>query len=177
VIGKQLQRNDFEEWHEQLRWPGKFDDVVGGFAREMVSIGYDGDYDAVARLTSLMFGNALFIACHCFRVGFVASGEHDNRQILVDQRVRAMLHLAGGVAFGVNVRDFLELQSTFECDRVVDASAEIEESVVAEKNCRARFFRKKPVSSACKPFSILCGMRVNSCIKVLAASSVILPRT
>ena len=43
-----------------------------------------------------------------------------------------MLHLAGGVAFGVDVGNFFELQGTFECDRVVDAAAEEEEILGAD---------------------------------------------
>ena len=38
-----------------------------------------------------------------------------------------MLHLAGGVAFGVDVGDLLELEGAFEGDGVVDAAAEKEE--------------------------------------------------
>jgi hypothetical protein len=34
-----------------------------------------------------------------------------------------MLHLAGGVAFGVDVGDLLELEGTFEGDGAVDAAA------------------------------------------------------
>ena len=38
-----------------------------------------------------------------------------------------MLHLAGGVAFGVDVGDLLELEGAFEGDGEVDAAAEVEE--------------------------------------------------
>ena len=44
-----------------------------------------------------------------------------------------MLHLTGGVAFGVDVRNFLQLQSAFESDGIVNPAAEIEEIRVAEK--------------------------------------------
>ena len=37
-----------------------------------------------------------------------------------------MLQFARGVAFGVDVGDFLELEGAFERDRVVHAAAEIE---------------------------------------------------
>ena len=40
-----------------------------------------------------------------------------------------MLHLAGGVAFGVDVGDLLEFERAFEGDGVVDAAAEEEEVV------------------------------------------------
>jgi hypothetical protein len=35
-----------------------------------------------------------------------------------------VLHLAGGIAFGVDVGDLFELEGSFEGDGVVDASAE-----------------------------------------------------
>jgi hypothetical protein len=40
-----------------------------------------------------------------------------------------VLHLAGGVAFGVDVGDFFQLERAFEGDGVVDAAAEEEEVV------------------------------------------------
>ncbi len=42
-----------------------------------------------------------------------------------------MFHFSGGVAFGVDVADFLELEGAFEGDGVVDAAAEEEEVVDA----------------------------------------------
>ena len=50
-----------------------------------------------------------------------------------------MLHFAGGIAFGVNVGDFLELQRAFEGDGVMDAAREIEKIGVAEKLAGQRF--------------------------------------
>ena len=47
----------------------------------------------------------------------------------VDEGVGAVLHFAGGVAFGVDVGDFFELERAFERDGVVDAAAEEEEVV------------------------------------------------
>ena len=53
-------------------------------------------------------------------------GEDDHRHLVVDQRDRPVLHLAGGIAFGVDVADFLELQRAFERHRKVGAAAEVE---------------------------------------------------
>ena len=44
-----------------------------------------------------------------------------------------MLHFAGGIAFGVDVGNLLELERAFEGDGVVDAAAEIEEVAGVEK--------------------------------------------
>ena len=42
----------------------------------------------------------------------------------VDQGVGAVLHLSGGIAFGVDVGDFFQLERAFEGDRVMDAPSE-----------------------------------------------------
>ena len=44
----------------------------------------------------------------------------------VDQRDRAVLHLGGRIALGVDVADLLELERPFERDRVVQISSEVE---------------------------------------------------
>ena len=54
----------------------------------------------------------------------VAGGRYDHRQIFVDQRQRTMLELASGIALGMNVGHFLELQCTFQRDRKLRATAE-----------------------------------------------------
>ena len=48
----------------------------------------------------------------------VVRRDHDHRHGLVDQRDRPVLELARGIALGVDVGDFLELQRAFERDRV-----------------------------------------------------------
>ena len=67
----------------------------------------------------------------------VVGREHDDRHVLVDQRDRAVLHLARRVALGVDVGDLLELQRPFEGDRVVEAAAE-EEEVAARAGSAGR---------------------------------------
>ena len=57
----------------------------------------------------------------------IVGRDGDHRHVLVDERDRAVLHLAGRIAFGVDVGDFLELQRAFERDRIVDAAAEVQE--------------------------------------------------
>src|SRR5260370_1405991 len=143
VIGEQLERDDFQQGHEQLRRGRKFDDVIGGFPREMISRGDNGDDDAVAGLDFLDVGNALLIPRHCFGVGFVTGRQDDDGQIFVDQGVGAVLHFAGGIAFGVNVRDFLELQRAFESDGVVNVSTEIEKIGVAKELPRQVFVESR----------------------------------
>ena len=51
----------------------------------------------------------------------------DDWQLFVDERDRSVLHLAGGIALGMDVGDFLELERALERDRIVDAAPEVEE--------------------------------------------------
>jgi hypothetical protein len=53
--------------------------------------------------------------------------QHHNRHFLVDEGDGAVLHLAGRVAFGVDVGDLLQLQGALQGDGVVDAPAQVEE--------------------------------------------------
>src|ERR1700739_3876382 len=62
-------------------------------------------------------------------VGAGLRGDGDDGEDFVDEGVGAVFHLAGGVAFGVDVGDLLELERAFEGDGVVDAAAEEEEVV------------------------------------------------
>ena len=86
----------------------------------VVALGGDGDDRAAARLGFLDVAEHLLEHVIVWRDG-------DDRHLLVDERDRAVLHLAGRIAFGVDVGDFLQLQRAFERDRIVDAAAEIEE--------------------------------------------------
>src|SRR5687768_3221648 len=52
--------------------------------------------------------------------------ERDDGKTLLDERDGAVLHLPGRVSLCVNVRDLLELESSFESDRVERPSAEIQ---------------------------------------------------
>ena len=60
-------------------------------------------------------------------LGWIARGQHHHRQVLVDQRVGPVLHLAGRIAFGVDVGDLLQLERAFERDGEMHAAAEEEE--------------------------------------------------
>ena len=50
--------------------------------------------------------------------------------MLVDEGDGAVLHLAGGIALGVDIGDLLELERALEGDGVVDAAAQEEEVLV-----------------------------------------------
>ena len=59
-------------------------------------------------------------------VGFVLRGQDYDWKCFVYEGVWAVLHLAGRVAFGVDVGNFLHLERAFEGDGVVDAASEKE---------------------------------------------------
>ena len=63
---------------------------------------------------------------HLFEDGIVRGDRHHRHQ-LVDERNRSVLHLAGRVAFGVDVRNFFQLQRALERDRVVNTPSQIQE--------------------------------------------------
>ena len=79
-----------------------------------------GDHDAGS-------GSHFFHIAADLLVNGVLQSDRDDRQILVDQRVRSVFHLAGRRAFGVDVRKLLELERALERGRVVHAAAEEEE--------------------------------------------------
>ena len=113
--------------------------MVGSFARELIVHGNDRNHDAVARFDFFDVRHAFFIAGHRFGIGFIASGQHDDGKIFVDKRVRSVLHFAGGITFGMDVRNFFELQGPFERDGIMDAAAQVKEIRVAKKLPRKIF--------------------------------------
>ncbi len=68
-------------------------------------------------------------------------GQNDDRKIFVDQRVRPVLHFACGIAFRVDVGNFLQFECAFEGNRVVNAAAEVEKIRVAEELPRQRLVK------------------------------------
>ena len=97
----------------------------------MVVVALDGDGDDAAGAGGdlLNVAEGLLVLEDGGGVGGVLGGDADDGEGLVDEGVGAVLHLAGGVAFGVDVGDLLELERAFEGDGVVDAAAEEEEVV------------------------------------------------
>src|SRR6266403_2300591 len=107
--------------------------MVRGFAGEMIVLRDDGNNDAISRLHLFDVGDAFFIESDGRGIGIVACGQNYYRKIFVDQRIGAVLHFASGIAFGVDVGNFLQLESSFERNRIMNATAEIEKIGAAEK--------------------------------------------
>lgn len=95
----------------------------------VVALDSDGDDSAAAGGDLLNIAQGFFVLEDAGGVVGVLGGDADYRERLVDEGVGAVLHLAGGVAFGVDVGDLFKVEGAFEGDGVVDASAEEEEVV------------------------------------------------
>jgi hypothetical protein len=61
---------------------------------------------------------------HGFFKGHVLRCEHDDGDVLVDQRDRPVLEFSGSITLGVNVGYFLELERAFQRKRVVRPTAD-----------------------------------------------------
>ena len=120
VVGEELDGDGIEERrHEGVA--GRHLDAVeelAAEAREALLVG-DHHHLAAARQHLLDVGAGLLEEV-------VARRQHDHRRLLVDERDRPVLHLAGGIALGVDVGDLLELERALERQREAGAAAEIE---------------------------------------------------
>ena len=100
----------------------RHDDV--SFAADVVVIGVgDGEDKAMPGFDLLDLADHLVIDT-------VARGDDDGGHPLIDQGDGAMFHLAGGIAFGVDVADLFEFERPFAGNGVVDAAAQVEEIVI-----------------------------------------------
>ena len=92
-------------------------DVIREALDLRVALGRDGDDPGVAGPTLHHVRDELVVHRRAGRDG-------DQRTLGVEQRDRAVLHLTGGIALGVDVADLLELERTLERRRVGVAAAD-----------------------------------------------------
>ena len=104
-----------------------FDDVVGDFAHGFVALGDHRHHDAFARLDFLDIREGLLVEHAALVARRIVRGQHHHRQLLVDQGVGPVLHLAGRISLGVDVGDLLQLERAFESDGEMHAAAQEEE--------------------------------------------------
>ena len=62
---------------------------------------------------------------HHFFKQWSAGHQSNNGKIFFNESNRPMFHLSRRIALRVDVRDFLELERAFQCNRIVDAAANI----------------------------------------------------
>ncbi len=63
------------------------------------------------------------------------AGDDDHRHTVVDERDRAVLHLGGGLALGVDVADFLELEAPSSANGVLISAAEEQPVLAGAMRC------------------------------------------
>src|SRR5580658_1456140 len=105
VVGEELEGDDFQDGEEELGGGGDLEDVLDELVDVLVAFGGDGDDAAAAGGDLLNVGERLFVLEDRGGVSGVLGGDDDDGEGFVDERVGAVLHLAGGVAFGVDVTD------------------------------------------------------------------------
>ena len=97
------------------------DHVVGVVLDVLVAVGGDRDHVRAAGAHLLDVRDELVVdPIHARR-------DDDDGRALVEQRDRPVLHLAGRVRLGRDVRDLLQLERALERDRQTDVAAEVEE--------------------------------------------------
>ncbi len=94
-------------------------DVVGHVGYFRVSLGGDDDEFALS-------GADFFKIGYRFFVKRALGGNADGGHVFVDEGDGAMFHLTRRISFGVDVRDFFELEGAFQGDGEVWAPAEVE---------------------------------------------------
>ena len=110
MIGEQLHRHGAEDGRHEGVASRDLDHLRGlGSQAGDAGLVRNQDDAPAARRGFLQIGGGFFEEP-------VAGREHDHRHGLVDQRDRAMLHLAGGIALGVDIGKLLELQGSFHGD-------------------------------------------------------------
>ena len=129
MVGEELEGDDLQDGQEQLRGGGDVDGVFDELSDLAVALDGDGDDAAGAGGDLLNVAEGLLVLEDGGWVGRVLGGDDNDGEGLVDEGVGAVLHLAGGVALGVDVGDLLELERALQRDGVVDAAAEEEEVV------------------------------------------------
>jgi hypothetical protein len=85
----------------------------------LIGVAFDGDGDDAARAGGdlLNVAEGFFVLEDAGGIVGVLGGDADDGEGFVDEGVGAVLHLAGGVAFGVDVGDLLELECALHACR------------------------------------------------------------
>ncbi len=120
VVGDELDGDDGEEGLDEVGGVGEGDHDVGEVLEAVVAVGADGDDAAAPGFDLLDVGEGLF-------VDGVLGAEDHHGELAVDEGDGAVLHLAGGVALGVDVADLFELEGPFGGDGELVAPAQVEE--------------------------------------------------
>ncbi len=129
MVGEQLQRDAGDNRHEHRAGLRHYNEVVCDFVERVAVFRGDGDDFTAAGLD---FAD---VADNLVEERILRGDDHD-RHVFVDKGDGAVLHFGGGVAFGMDVADFLELQGAFHGDRVAEVAAEVQEVVCLAERLR-----------------------------------------
>jgi len=116
VVGQKLQGNAGDKGLEALHCVGQGDDVVGKLLNLRVTLGYQGCYPSASCAYLLYITDDLLIEA-------VTCGDDEDGHLAVNKGDGAVLHLGGGVAFGMDIADFLQFKGAFQCYGEVIATA------------------------------------------------------
>src|SRR5262245_4413307 len=100
------------------------DDVVSHGLDLVVAFGDYRHDDAVARLHFLNIGDGLVVEKATRLISRLTGRNDDDGQLFIDQGIGAVLHFPGRIAFGMNVRYFLQLESPFQRDGELNSATQ-----------------------------------------------------
>ena len=72
----------------------------------------------------------LLVRIQGFRKNLIPGQNHDNGKVFIDQSQYTMLQFTGHDSLAVEIRDFLDLQGTFQCRRVLATTTEDQETLL-----------------------------------------------
>ena len=119
MVREELQGHYRHQGCKSLVGSGNFNHVIRQGLYLGISLGNNRHNLA---LTGLHFLN---VADH-FLIGTILGGNENHRHLLVNQSNRSMLHLSSRIALRMDVRNFFQLQSSFQSHREVVAPTQIE---------------------------------------------------
>ena len=116
MIGQQLQGDGGHQRLQAFQHVGQLYHLVGNTGYGVVALRHEGNHPTLPRLNLLDVGEHLLIHG-------VVGGYHHHGHVAVDQGYGAVLHLGGRIALGVDVADFLQLQSALQGYGIAVAAA------------------------------------------------------
>ena len=121
MVGQQLQRQNGEQRLQTFQRVGNVNHIVGPLLDVLIAFGRHNNHWPLRAFTSSMLAMT-FSYTEFF-------GQRKTDGVRIDERDGAVFHLRGGIALGVDVGDFLELQRAFERDGEVDLARQEQEAV------------------------------------------------
>ena len=103
MIGEHLQRYHTQQGCQEIQGLGNLDNPVGNGANLLVALGDHSNDAATTGLDLLHIGDYLLVLV-------VVGGHKQHGHIGINEGDGAVLHLGSGIALGMDIADFLELE-------------------------------------------------------------------